>query len=107
LGFFGLLNHERLNSRELRSKSVRKVRRPVFEKDDEAKREEDKKGEPKQSAQQSHGENRNLGVVMGQSPRARQANLRLNWATNLGPSWVAKLVATRDLRVISTLLPEG
>lgn len=78
LGFFSLLNHERLNPSELCLKSVRKVRRPVFEENDEAKREEDKKSEPKQPAQQSHSENRNLGVVMGQSPCAREANLRLN-----------------------------
>jgi hypothetical protein len=71
LRFFSLLNHEGFNPRELLLKSVRKVRRPVFEKHDEAKREEDKKGEPKQPAQQSHGENGNLGVVAGQSPCAR------------------------------------
>jgi hypothetical protein len=101
LGFFGLLNHEGLNPRELRLKSVRKVRRPVFEKNDEAKREEDKKGEPKQPAQQSHGENRNLGVVMGQSPCAREANLRLNRATKLPSYFGHARCASRLGRTIS------
>ncbi len=42
----------------------------VFEENDEAKREEKKKDEPKQSAHQGHGRNRNLGKVLGQCRRA-------------------------------------
>jgi hypothetical protein len=68
LRFFGLLNDERFDARELFLKSFPEICGPIFEKDDEAKGEEDKKCEPKEPAQQRHGENRNLDEVCGQRP---------------------------------------
>lgn len=66
LGFFGLLNHERFNPRKLLLESARKVRRPVFEKNDEAKSEEHEKGKPKQPAQQNHGQDVTARKMLGQ-----------------------------------------
>lgn len=70
LRFFGLglLNDERFDARELFLKSFPEICGPIFEKDDETKGEEDKKCEPKEPAQQRHGENRNLDEVCGQRP---------------------------------------
>jgi hypothetical protein len=69
LRFFRLLNNKRFDARKLFLKSLREISGPIFEKDDEAKGEKDKKCEPEQAAQQSHGRNRNLDELCGQRPR--------------------------------------
>src|SRR5690348_1297557 len=54
LRFAHLLHHKRLRAIEFLLETGGEVVGPVFEKDDEAKREENKEKDPKYSAQQSH-----------------------------------------------------
>jgi len=51
---FAKLNDERFYAGEFLLEAVRKIVRSVLEEDDEAKRKEDKKGQPKEATKQRH-----------------------------------------------------
>jgi hypothetical protein len=81
-----LFDHERFDPRELFLKPLREVCRSVLEKHNKAKREEDEESEPKQSADDTHEGERNLGGLSGQSQvvqavakRAVRGKVRIAW----------------------------
>ena len=70
---FGCLLHKRFYPFEFLLESAREIVGPVLKEDDEAKRKEDKKGQPKQATQQRHSPDRRAAKVPGQRARSAQS----------------------------------
>jgi hypothetical protein len=71
---FGCLLHKRFYPLEFLLESAREIVGPVLKQDDEAKRKEDKQGQPKQAAKQRHCPDRRAAKVPGQRARSAQSS---------------------------------
>ena len=71
---FRCLLHKRFYPFEFLLESACEIVGPVLKEDDEAKRKEDKQGQPKQAAKQRHCPDRRAAKVPGQRARSAQSS---------------------------------